>query len=232
MAAGKGTRLQPLTLTMPKPLISINGTRMIDSIIEALHQNNIFEIYVVVGYLKEQFYSLTQQYPDITIIENPYYDKCNNISSLYVAREHLDDVIILDGDQFIYNPKILSPDFNISGYNAIWTDHSTDEWLMTVENGLVTDCSRTGGSQGWQLYSISRWSKEDGNKLRKQLEYEFLQKKNYDIYWDDLPMFLYPDQYQLGIREMYENDVIEVDSLEELIALDSSYNAKENANEE
>lgn len=55
MAAGLGNRLSPVTLTTPKPLIKVNGTRMIDTAISALHKNGIFEIYVVVGYMKEQF---------------------------------------------------------------------------------------------------------------------------------------------------------------------------------
>ena len=52
MAAGFGSRMQPITIETPKPLIKVNGQRMIDSIIDALHKNNIFEIYVVVGYKK------------------------------------------------------------------------------------------------------------------------------------------------------------------------------------
>ena len=98
------------------------------------------------GYLKEQFNQLTDKYSGITIIKNPYYETCNNISSLYMAREYLEDAIILDGDQIIYNDEILSPEFELSGYNAVWTDEPTDEWLMSVQDGIVTDCSRNGGS--------------------------------------------------------------------------------------
>ena len=56
MAAGIGKRMQPVSLDTPKPLIKVNGKRMIDSVVDALHDNGIYEIYVVVGYLKEQFY--------------------------------------------------------------------------------------------------------------------------------------------------------------------------------
>lgn len=56
MAAGIGQRLRPVTLATPKPLVSVNGVRMIDTIVTALHKNKIHEIYIVVGYLKEQFY--------------------------------------------------------------------------------------------------------------------------------------------------------------------------------
>lgn len=223
MAAGKGTRMLPLTLKTPKPLVAVNGIRMIDTVIHGLHANGITEIYVVVGYLKEQFQTLETEYPGLKLIENPYYDTCNNISSLYAAREHIGGALIIDGDQMIYNPDVLTPDFERSGYNAVWTDKKTDEWLLTVKNGIVTDCSRVGGAHGWQLYSISRWSKEDGKRLRRHLEIEFEEKKNRQIYWDDVALFCYPSEYLLGIREMKETDVREIDGLDELAAVDASY---------
>ena len=162
MAAGIGKRMQPLTFDIPKPLIRVNGVRMIDTVVNGLKKNGIEEIFVVVGHLKEQFYEWSKKHENITIIENPYYDTCNNISSLYVVRENLGDCIILDGDQIIYNTAILDPHFTLSGYNAVWCEGETDEWLMNVEGGIVRSCSRTGGAYGWQLYSISRWTAEDG----------------------------------------------------------------------
>lgn len=224
MAAGIGKRMQPVTFDIPKPLIKVNGVRMIDSVVSALEENGIIEIYVVVGYLKEQFYEWAKGHPNITIIDNPLYDSCNNISSLYYAREHLEDVIILDGDQIIYNPEIVSAQFEHSGYNAIPVFEHSNEWVMQIDNdGIVTSCSRTGGDFGWQLFSVSRWSKEDGNKLRKYLELEFDQKQNRQIYWDDVAMFCHFEDFKLGIRPMKKEDIIEIDNFDELTTIDKSY---------
>lgn len=223
MAAGIGKRMQPVTFETPKPLIRVNGIRIIDTVIQGLNSNNIFEIYVVVGYMKEKFYSLEKEYPGVKIIENPYYNTCNNISSLYMVRDHIDDALILDGDQMIYNAAILQPEFERSGYNCVWTDTDTDEWLLTVENGIVKSCSRSGGKGGWQLYSISRWTAQDGRKLKKHLELEFELKKNQQIYWDDIALFCHPEDYHLGIQEMDRKDVIEIDSIYELAQLDNHY---------
>ena len=223
MAAGTGERMKPVTMKIPKPLVKVNGVRMIDTVIQGLHMNGISEIYVVVGYLKEQFRCLEKEYSGIKLIDNPYYATCNNISSLYVAREYIEDAIILDGDQIIYNTDVLHPEFAYSGYNVVWTDQHTDEWLLTAENGIVVQCSRNGGEHGWQLFSISRWTAEDGRRLKGHLEIEFERKKSRDLYWDDVAMFCYPSKYVLGIYQMHFGDVVEIDSLSELVAVDESY---------
>lgn len=61
------------------------------------------------------------------------------------------------------------------------------------------------------------------NRLKGHLEQEFEVKKNRQIYWDDVAMFCYPKEYQLGIRPMKAEDIIEVDNFRELVALDASY---------
>ena len=223
LAAGAGKRMHPVTLRIPKPLVTVNGIRMIDTAIRGLWENGIREIYIVTGYRKEQFMALEKEYPGVCLIENPYYDTCNNISSLYMARECLEDSFILDGDQMIYNAEILRPEFERSGYHAVWTDSFTNEWLLDVEDGVIAGCSRTGGKCGLRLVSVSRWNAEDGRHLKQHLETEFKKHQNTRIYWDDIPVFCYPEQYRLGIRVIQPDDMVEIDSLEELAELDHHY---------
>ena len=224
MAAGRGERLRPVTDTVPKPLVPVFGRPMIVSILEALRAQGIRETAIVTGYRGEAFSALRKDYPDLTLIENPHWEGTNNISSLYAARDWLPDSMILDGDQIIRNPEALSPDFERSGYNAIWTDEPTREWVLTLEGEVVTGCSRTGGPRGWQLFSVSRWSEDDGEQLAEDVTRAWESGRR-DVYWDDVPLFLFPEHYALGIHRMNREDVLEIDSLEELRAVDPAWRA-------
>lgn len=86
IAAGFGSRMVPITFNTPKPLVRVHGKRIIDTLLEACLEAGINEIYIVRGYLAEQFDQLLHKYPMIKFLENPTYNETNNISSSMVAR--------------------------------------------------------------------------------------------------------------------------------------------------
>ncbi|MBQ0028444.1 MAG: winged helix-turn-helix transcriptional regulator, partial [Lachnospiraceae bacterium] len=89
IAAGFGSRLVPITLNTPKPLVRVNGKRIIDGLLDAVIAAGITDITIVRGYLAEQFDQLLYKYPMIKFIDNPIYNEANNISSAMCARKLL-----------------------------------------------------------------------------------------------------------------------------------------------
>lgn len=159
MASGLGTRLRPLTLTVPKPLLKVGGVVMIESIIEGLLANNISEIHIVTGYLKDCFAYLPDKYPnaDIDLIFNEHYQECNNISSLYVARNFLDETMIIDGDQIIRSQQVLTPFLNVQGITAFilrkvrtngFNKQKTEQSFHAVEMAVNADFSFMASQDG------------------------------------------------------------------------------------
>ncbi len=222
VAAGKGERMMPLTSHTPKPLLKVFGKPIIENTIEMLLEKGIREIYVVVGYLAEQFSYLEEKY-GVHLVKNPDYETCNNISSLYYVRDYLSDSIILDADIWITNPDVLLTAFEYSGYTSVWTQAYSDEWIQTVDDDDFLVSCRRGGSNGWILYSISYWTDEDCEKLKNQIVTEYAVKKNRQIYWDDVPVFCYPDDYKLQIKRIAGNMFLEFDCIKELATYDYSY---------
>ena len=98
MAAGFGSRMVPVTLDRPKPMVKVNGVRIIDTLLDALVSVGIKDITLVRGYKKEKFDEITDKYPFIKFVDNDVYDKTNNISSAMAALENVDECYLCEAD--------------------------------------------------------------------------------------------------------------------------------------
>lgn len=79
MAAGFGARMMPATADRPKPMVTVNGKRIIDTLLDALVNVGIKDIVIIRGYKKERFNEILEKYPFVRFIDNDRYDKENNI---------------------------------------------------------------------------------------------------------------------------------------------------------
>ena len=222
MAAGYGSRMRPVTDAVPKPLIPVRGVRILDTQIAALHENGIYEIYVVTGHLRECFRGLEAQYPGVKVLHNPDYEKGNNITSMYYARACLDACVILDGDILIRNPKVLTPEYEHSTYCCTWFEDVHTEWIFRHDpDWAITEVLQEGGT-GWGLRSISFWTREDACRLRDQVEMAYEEGLR-DAYWDYIPVVAHRADYDLHIRPIPDEDILELDTFEELCQADPAY---------
>ncbi len=223
MAAGFGSRLVPITLNTPKPLIRIKGVRIIDTVLDAITAIGINEIYLVRGYLAEQFDQLLDKYPSIKFIENPYYNVANNISSALCVRQHMHNAYVLDADLYLKNPKLITRYQYSSNIIGIHTAR-TDDWCFLVKNGRIRNIS-LGGVDCHTWIGLSYWTEQDGNRLAKDIKEVYDTPGGKEKYWDQVPLEYFREDYDVAVREFTDDDVIEIDTLQELIELDSIYDA-------
>ena len=221
IAAGFGSRLVPITLNTPKPLVRVNGTRIIDSLIDACLKAEIEEIYIVRGYLAEQFDQLLYKYPMIKFLDNPYFNEANNISSAMIARELMQNSYVLEADLLVSNPDIITKYHYNSDVLGIWKDR-TDDWCLTTKDGFV-DEEKVGGLNCYQMVGIYYWSNEDGQKLAGHIKEAYEAPGGKERYWETVPNQVYKGQYKVEVRPCKEEDIVEIDTFNELKAIDKSY---------
>ena len=221
IAAGFGTRLVPITLNTPKPLVRVHGERIIDSLIDACLEAGIEEIYVVRGYLAEQFDQLLYKYPMIRFLENPLYNEANNISSALVARYLLSNAYVFEADLLLYNPKIIRKYHYRSDFLGIRTER-TDDWCFEVADGLIKE-EKVGGTDCWQMVGISYWNHDDGQKLSQDIADVYAAPGGRERYWEQVPLVYRKKHYNVELRECTSEDVIEIDTFRELKQIDKTY---------
>lgn len=224
IAAGFGSRLVPITLNTPKPLVRVKGQRIIDSLLDAVTAAGIEEIYIVRGYLSEQFDQLLYKYPNIKFIENPAYNESNNISSLMCARYLLQNTYVLEADLLLYNKDIISKYQYSTNYLGVKTD-VTDDWCFITRNGIITKVC-VGGRDCHHMFGISYWTAEDGAKLAGHINEVYNSPGGKERYWDQVPLEHFIDEYKISVRECTFDDIIEIDTYRELKELDETYKAR------
>lgn len=221
IAAGFGSRLVPITLNTPKSLIRVKGERIIDSMLDAVIKAGIEEIIIVRGYLSEQFDQLLYKYPNIKFIENPAYNETNNISSAMCARFNLSNAYILEADILLKNPELIKKYQYCSNYCGVKCD-STDDWCLSANKGRVTGVS-VGGVNGYRMVGISYWTEKDGKHLSECIEKVYKMPGGKERYWDNVPLTYFINDFDIHIRECSFDDFVEIDTYNELKALDSVY---------
>ena len=221
IAAGFGSRLVPITFNTPKPLVRVRGSRIIDSLINACLEAGINEIYIVRGYLAEQFDQLLYKYPMIRFLENPVYNEANNISSALVARYLLSNAYVFEADLLLSNPKIIKKYHYTSDFLAIRKDR-TDDWCFTVKNGIITE-EKVGGLDCWQMVGISYWNDVDGHKLSQDISDVYQMPGGKERYWEQVPLVYRKEHYSVEVRECRDEDIVEIDTFRELKAIDKTY---------
>lgn len=226
-AAGFGSRFVPLTFETPKGLLEVFGERMIERQIKQLHENDIYDIYIVVGYLKEKFEYLIDKY-NVKLLYNPEYATKNTISTLYCAKNlfYNKNTYLLSSDNWIRNNIFNKYEIN-SWYSSVYMEGETLEWTLKYnKQGIIKDIV-IGGENSYVMYGPVYLSKTFSNKFLPILEDYYNRADTYNYYWENVLIDTLRDN-KYNLEDIYINmqssdNVYEFENLEELRLFDDKY---------
>lgn len=221
LAAGFGSRLVPITFNTPKPLVLVRGKRIIETLLDAVVAAEIHEIIIVTGYLAENFEILKHKYPNIKLIYNEKYNEANNIGSAYMIRDKLQNAYVLESDLVLSNPNLIRKYEYHSNFLGIPVERS-DDWCVETKNGVIIK-EKVGGINCHQMVGISYYDEIDGKQAEKDIYNVFNQPGGKEKYWEQVILDVHKKNYKIYVRECKSNDIIEIDTFNELKAFDKTY---------
>lgn len=217
LAAGLGMRMVPINMQIPKALIEVKGEILIERIIKHLHETGITEIYVVVGFMKEEFEYLIDEY-GVKLIVNDEYSHKNNLHSLYLATSHLKNTYIVPCDIWCeknpFNKYELYSWYMISDRMDKNSDVRVNrKWELVRSEGEET---------GNRMIGITYLLEEQSKIVQKQLErFDKISSYN-ESFWE---IALYErNRMVVQARVVNAKRYVEINTYEQLRELDEDSN--------
>ena len=219
LAAGFGMRMVPINTETPKGLLQVHGERLIDRLIRQLHQALIRDIRVVVGFLKEQYEYLIDEF-GVELAVNPDYARKNNLHSVDRVRSALSDCYVVPCDLYCTeNP---------------FRTHEFYSWYMVSEAPAPDSTVRVNRKQalipvsenGNRMIGICYLTADDGRKVSEKVHALCLDSRMDGAFWEEA---LYAEGKMLpAARVVPEGQVVEINTYEQLRELDSDSDQLQN----
>ena len=219
LAAGFGMRMVPINTETPKGLLQVHGERLMDRLIRQLHQAGIRDIRVVVGFLKEQYEYLIDEF-GVELVVNPDYARKNNLHSVDRVRSALSDCYVVPCDLYCTeNP---------------FRTHEFYSWYMVSEAPAPDSTVRVNRKQalipvsenGNRMIGICYLTADDGRKVSEKVHALCLDSRMDGAFWEEA---LYAEGKMLpAARVVPEGQVVEINTYEQLRELDGDSDQLQN----
>ncbi len=217
LAAGFGMRMVPINTETSKGLLEVNGEILIERTIRQLHEVGITEIYIVVGFMKEQYEYLIDAF-GVELIVNSEYATKNNLYSMKLAAEHLLNAYVIPCD--IWCNKNPFSKYELYSWYMV-SDLVDDESDVRVNRKmeLVSVQKNFGGNS---MIGICYLVDEDADFVKQKI-LELSKDHHFDdAFWEEA---LYKkDRMIVFAKVVHSLDIVEINTYEQLRELDSNSN--------
>lgn len=217
LAAGFGMRMVPINLSTPKALLEVNGEPLIERVIKQLHEVGVKDITIVVGFMKESFDYLIDQY-GVELVVNPEYASKNNLSSLALVADLISNTYIIPSDIWCdRNPFNTHEMYSWYMVSDIFENES--DVRVNRKNELVKVGEHDGGNA---MVGISYLLEEDAGVIREIIKKLNSSGKHDEDFWE---VALYHNgKMLLPARVVHASNVVEINTYEQLRELDGESN--------
>ena len=221
LAAGFAARMVPINLETPKALLEVNGEPLIERQIKQLHAVGITEIYVVVGYLKEQFDYLIDEYGVQLVVSSSYATK-NNLHSLRRVLKYLQNAYVVPCDLWCRENPFHSREL----YSWYMVSEQQDADSAVRVNRKQELVLTEPGKPGNTMLGISYLTAEDAKAVRDKVEHLCADHRHDGDFWETA--LFEKDRMMVTAKVVLSDAVIEINTYEQLRDLDGSSDQLQN----
>lgn len=223
LSAGKGVRLQPLTLNHPKSLYKLDDkTTILQRLVRKIREHDSeAEIVVVVGYMYNQIQKELED-DNVKFVHNPFYSVTSSMGSLWFAKDFLqrENVTIVNGD-------IVASDKLIQDVVCLHTDYpyvlldsthkDTNKYNVQVQGNLVCVMSKNLTEFKGNYASITKLDAVSSRFLLEQLN-QMVNEEMYNLFFEDaLVQMIFQKNFELYFKDINEYSWTEVDTVDDLL---------------
>lgn len=221
LVAGKGSRLQPLTLKHPKSMFKLdNDTTLIQRMVGLIQKLDAeADIIVVTGHMHR---SIEAELSGVRFVYNPFYEVTNSIASLWFAKDYLvaDNVVLIDGD--IVMSEALMRDIVCKPIEKpiVLLDSSikTDgDYNVEISGNRVLVMSKELTTYYGEYAGITKLDRASAQRMKDEMEI-MVEEGCYNQWYEDvLVQLIFKDDFQLYYWDICDYDWTEVDCVSDLL---------------
>lgn len=215
LAAGLGMRMAPINTQVTKGVLEVKGERLIERLIGQLHRAGVFEITVVVGFMKEQYEYLIDLY-QVSLVVNTCYGQRNNLYSMSLVLDKLEDAYVIPCDLWCRENPFHA--YELYSWYMVSREMSGKSPVRVNRKQALVRCGE--GQKGNKMMGIAYLQKREAEYVRDRIEKMVCEEVHDDDFWDEA---LWDGKAMVTLAKCVSADQVhEINTYEQLRELDAS----------